>query len=98
MATDIGFFKKVHQVAAKIPYGRVTSYGALAKYLLKHGRPETDLINLDLKEHLTRQVNKETTEGLLRKLKALDSGRYYLQRNVNRQLAMEIMLMRMTAA
>ena len=33
MAKDIGFFKKVHQVAAKIPYGRVTSYGALAKYL-----------------------------------------------------------------
>ena len=33
MAKDIGFFKKVHQIAAKIPYGRVTSYGALAKYL-----------------------------------------------------------------
>lgn len=66
--------------------------------LLKHGRPETDLVNLDLKETLSRQVGKETTEGLLKKLKALDAGRYYLQRNVNRQLAMEIMLMRMTAA
>ncbi len=66
--------------------------------LLKHGRPATDLVNLDLQEILTRQVDKETTEGLLQKLKALDAGRFYLQRNVNRQLAMEIMLMRMTAA
>lgn len=30
---DTGFFKKVHQVAQLIPYGRVTSYGAIAKYL-----------------------------------------------------------------
>jgi methylated-DNA-protein-cysteine methyltransferase-like protein len=33
MAKDTGFFKKVYQVAAKIPYGRVTSYGAIAKHL-----------------------------------------------------------------
>ena len=33
MAKDIGFFKKVYQVAELIPYGRVTSYGAIAKYL-----------------------------------------------------------------
>ena len=28
-----GFFEKVYAVAAQIPYGRVTSYGAIAKYL-----------------------------------------------------------------
>ncbi|SRX73335.1 MGMT family protein [Aequorivita antarctica] len=28
-----GFFEKVYQVAALIPYGRVTSYGAIANYL-----------------------------------------------------------------
>ncbi|MBT3587082.1 MAG: MGMT family protein [Flavobacteriaceae bacterium] len=33
MAKDIGFFEKVYEVAAKIPHGRVTSYGAVAKYL-----------------------------------------------------------------
>lgn len=33
MAKDSGFFEKVYEVAAKIPYGRVTSYGAVAKYL-----------------------------------------------------------------
>jgi len=27
------FFEKVYEVAAQIPYGRVTSYGAIAKYL-----------------------------------------------------------------
>ncbi|MEY2924657.1 MAG: base-flipping protein [Bacteroidota bacterium] len=31
--TDINFFEQVHQVARLIPYGRVTSYGAIAKYL-----------------------------------------------------------------
>ena len=32
MASE-GFFKKVHEVAKQIPYGRVTSYGAIARYL-----------------------------------------------------------------
>ena len=27
------FFEKVYEVAAQIPHGRVTSYGAIAKYL-----------------------------------------------------------------
>lgn len=30
---EIHFFDKVYQIAQKIPYGRVTSYGAIAKYL-----------------------------------------------------------------
>ncbi|RPD96443.1 MGMT family protein [Aureibaculum marinum] len=30
---DDNFFKKVYKVVRKIPYGRVTSYGAIAKYL-----------------------------------------------------------------
>ncbi|SHI72356.1 DNA polymerase III, delta prime subunit [Malonomonas rubra DSM 5091] len=66
--------------------------------LLKNGRPETELVNLDMKETLFRQLPQESTQSLLQKLDALDAGRYYLQRNVNRQLAMEIMLMRMNAA
>lgn len=28
-----GFFEKVYQITKLIPYGRVTSYGAIAKYL-----------------------------------------------------------------
>jgi len=29
----LSFFDKVYEVARQIPYGRVTSYGAIAKYL-----------------------------------------------------------------
>ncbi len=32
-ATEKNFFEKVYEVARLIPYGRVTSYGAIAKYL-----------------------------------------------------------------
>ena len=66
--------------------------------LLKYGRPEQELVNLDMKETLYRQVERETTPALLKKLEALEAGRYHLQRNVNRQLAMELMLMNMTTA
>ena len=29
----LGFFEKVYKIARLVPYGRVTSYGAIAKYL-----------------------------------------------------------------
>ena len=30
---SLSFFEKVYEVARKIPYGKVTSYGAIAKHL-----------------------------------------------------------------
>ncbi len=33
MKKEINFFEKVYQVAKQIPFGRVTSYGAIANYL-----------------------------------------------------------------
>jgi methylated-DNA-protein-cysteine methyltransferase-like protein len=33
MSENLGFFERVYEVAVKIPYGRVTSYGAIAAYL-----------------------------------------------------------------
>lgn len=33
MSKKESFFEKVYEVARQIPYGRVTSYGAIAKYL-----------------------------------------------------------------
>ena len=33
MEDNRNFFEKVYEVARQIPYGRVTSYGAIAKYL-----------------------------------------------------------------
>jgi len=32
-AENLNFFEKVYEVARLIPYGKVTSYGAIAKYL-----------------------------------------------------------------
>lgn len=32
-AETLGFFERVYEVARLVPYGRVTSYGAIAKYL-----------------------------------------------------------------
>jgi len=31
------FFQRVYEVASQIPYGRVTSYGAIANYLASRG-------------------------------------------------------------
>ncbi len=36
MAND-GFFEKVYEVARRIPYGKVTSYGAIANFLASSG-------------------------------------------------------------
>jgi len=33
MGDNAGFFEKVYVVASLIPYGKVTSYGAIARYL-----------------------------------------------------------------
>ncbi len=33
MAKSENFFERAHEVARLIPYGRITSYGAIAKYL-----------------------------------------------------------------
>jgi methylated-DNA-protein-cysteine methyltransferase related protein len=37
MAEEISFFEKVYEVVKLIPYGRVTSYGAIAEYLGTRG-------------------------------------------------------------
>lgn len=37
MEKNDGFFKRVYEVVLQIPYGRVTSYGAIAAYLGSKG-------------------------------------------------------------
>jgi len=37
MYGETGFFQKVYDVVRQIPYGRVTSYGAVAEYLGSKG-------------------------------------------------------------
>ncbi len=65
--------------------------------LLKYGRPQSELVNLDLRETLHRESATEQPPALLKKLAAIEQARFHLQRNVNRQLAMETMLMAITA-
>lgn len=66
--------------------------------LLLHGRPESELVNIDMCETLYSQARTENVSGLIRKIEALDQARHHRQRNVNLQLAMEAMLMEITAA
>ena len=66
--------------------------------LILHNRPENELVNIDMRETLYAQSRNEQVNSLLNKLESLDQARLHLRRNVNRQLAMETMLMEMTAA
>jgi DNA polymerase-3 subunit delta' len=65
--------------------------------LFKNGRPENELVNIDLMEKIHRVAARETTPSLLDKLDALEATRRQLARNVNRQLAMEVLLMRLVS-
>lgn len=65
--------------------------------LFRHGRPEAEMINIDLVEKIRRIATGETVHSLLRKLEAIASCRRHLDRNVNRQLAVEILLMHLAA-
>jgi DNA polymerase-3 subunit delta' len=66
--------------------------------LLKHGYRQEDLVNQDLLDYLQQQNELTTTASLLTQLKALESARYHLHRNVNKRLAMEVLMMRIAAA
>ncbi|MFO7851380.1 MAG: MGMT family protein [Bacteroidota bacterium] len=37
MKTENSFFQRVYELTAKIPYGKVTSYGAIARYIATAG-------------------------------------------------------------
>jgi DNA polymerase-3 subunit delta' len=65
--------------------------------LTQHGRPVQQLVNIDLLDTIDRMVRKENVATLLRKLDALIASRRHLDRNVNRQLAMEVLLLRLVA-
>lgn len=65
--------------------------------LLHHGSPEESLVNIDLLEKIHRTAARETVPSLLRKLEAIAACRRQLERNANRQLALEVLLMRLAA-
>jgi len=65
--------------------------------LYKHGRPDEELVNIDLFEKIQRTAARETVPALLHKIEAIADARRHLERNVNRQLAMDVLLMRLSA-
>jgi len=65
--------------------------------LFSHARPEQELVNVDLMEKIRREAGRHTVTDLLRKLEAVMKCRQHLERNVNSQLAVEVMLMHLAA-
>ncbi len=61
------------------------------------GRSDDELVNLDLKEKIHRTSSRESVDTALSKLEALIEVRRQLDRNVNRQLAMEVLLLKLAA-
>ena len=65
--------------------------------LCQHGWPEDDLVNRDLIEKVRRIAAQESPQTLLRKIEAINSAYFFLERNVNGQLIFDVLLMRLTA-
>ncbi|BCA80029.1 DNA polymerase III subunit delta' [Desulfuromonas sp. AOP6] len=65
--------------------------------LHKQGMPENELVNIDLLEKIHRVAKRESISTLLAKLEAIAVSRRQADRNVNKQLAMEVLLMRLAA-
>ncbi len=63
----------------------------------RQGQPEKTLVNIDLLEKIRRVAKRENTDSLLRKLEAIQSGYRNLDRNVNAQLNMEVLLLQLAA-
>jgi DNA polymerase-3 subunit delta' len=61
------------------------------------GRGDEELVNLDLKDKIRRVSGRENVATILAKLEALIEVRRQLDRNVNRQLAMEVLLLKLAA-
>lgn len=70
-------------------------YRDLLLYL--HGKTKEELVNIDLMDKIRRVVAKESVPSLLSKLDAIGECLRHLSRNVNKQLAMEVLLMRLAA-
>ncbi len=64
--------------------------------LAQQGRPENEWVNLDLKDGI-RHLATQTTDMLLVQIESIEACRQQIQRNVNRQLAIEVLLERLVA-
>ena len=65
--------------------------------LYRFNRPAESLINIDLQEKIRRVATKENTTSILNKLDAVNICQRNHERNVNPQLNMEVLLLRLAA-
>ncbi len=65
--------------------------------LYSHNRPVKSLINIDLLEKIRRIAAQENTTSILNKLTAVNECQRNHERNVNPQLNMEVLLLRLAA-
>lgn len=66
-------------------------------FLLVNQASPSLMTNIDIEHHLRKQAAKESPSSIQRKLMAILECRNHFLRNVNRQLALEVLLMRLTA-
>ncbi len=65
--------------------------------LTLNNKDQHRLVNLDLLEKIHRVAQRENIASVLKKLEALTGAHRHLERNVNRQLAMEVLLLQLAA-
>lgn len=65
--------------------------------IFQQGCPKESLVNIDLMEKIRRNATREDTASLLRKLEVLQTSRRNLDRNVNAQLNLEVLLLHLAA-
>ena len=65
--------------------------------LFRYGQPLESLVNIDLQEKIRRVAAQENTTSILNKLDAMNECLSNHERNVNPQLNMEVLLLRLAA-
>ena len=65
--------------------------------LFRYGQPVERLVNIDLQEKIRRIAAQEDTTSILNKLEAMNECLHNHERNVNPQLNMEVLLLRLAA-
>ncbi len=65
--------------------------------LHRNGFPESEFVNIDLVDKIRRVGQRESIRSLQSKLDALAAGRRQLERNANRELLMDVLLLRLAA-
>ncbi len=82
---DISFFQSVYEVAKLIPYGRVTSYGAIASYLGSKGSSRMVGWAMNATNHLPENIPAHRVVNR----KGLLTGKHHFGGNTTMQELLE---------